>query len=91
MHDLRHTMATRFCENSTNYKYLSRMLGHSSIKIIVDTYVHQTDKSQAEETEKFSGYLDGLFLQKVTVNNKKSIYLAEKGTPAGTSRNRSKD
>jgi len=62
MHDLRHTMATRFCENSTNYKFLSRMLGHSSIKITVDTYVHQTGKSQAEEAERFSEYLDGLFL-----------------------------
>ena len=62
MHDLRHTMATRFCENSTNYKFLSRMLGHSSIKITVDTYVHQTDKSQTDETEKFSEYLSGLFL-----------------------------
>ena len=61
MHDLRHTMATRFCENSTNYKFLSRMLGHSSIKITVDTYVHQTGKSQADETDKFSEYLDGLF------------------------------
>lgn len=62
MHDLRHTMATRFCENSTNYKFLSRMLGHSSIKITVDTYVHQTGKSQTDEAERFSEYLDGLFL-----------------------------
>ena len=61
MHDLRHTMATRFCENSTNYKFLSRMLGHSSIKITIDTYVHLTSKSQGDEVEKFSDYLEGLF------------------------------
>lgn len=61
MHDLRHTMATRYCENSTNYKYLSQMLGHSSIKITLDTYVHNTEKSACTETEHFSGYMNDLF------------------------------
>ncbi|MCR5726666.1 MAG: site-specific integrase [Lachnospiraceae bacterium] len=61
MHDLRHTMATRFCENSTNYKFLSRMLGHSSIKITVDTYVHETSQSKAQEAQRFSDYMEGLF------------------------------
>lgn len=61
MHDLRHTMATRYCENSTNYKYLSQMLGHSSIKITMDTYVHTTKESASTETEHFSGYMNDLF------------------------------
>ncbi len=57
MHDLRHTFATRFVEASNNYKYLSVMLGHSSIKITMDLYVHQTEESQAQETDKFMDYL----------------------------------
>lgn len=61
MHDLRHTMATRFVEQSTNYKRLSKMLGHSSIKVTVDTYVHETNESVEEATTKFSNYLDNLF------------------------------
>ena len=56
MHDLRHTFATRFVEASNNYKYLSVMLGHSSIKITMDLYVHQTDESQVMEAEKFETY-----------------------------------
>lgn len=61
MHDLRHTMATRFVEQSTDYKRLSKMLGHSSIKITVDTYVHETKESIEDATAKFSRYLDSLF------------------------------
>ena len=57
MHDLRHTFATRFVEASNNYKYLSVMLGHSSIKITMDLYVHQTDESQVLETDKFMDYM----------------------------------
>ena len=56
MHDLRHTFATRFVEASNNYKYLSVMLGHSSIKITMDLYVHQTDESQVKEADKFIEY-----------------------------------
>lgn len=41
-------------KNSTDYKFLSRMPGHSGIKITFDTYVHQTGKSQADEAEKIS-------------------------------------
>lgn len=61
MHDLRHTMATRFCECSTDYKRLSRILGHSSVKITIDIYVHETEQSIEEATAKFSNYLDSMF------------------------------
>ena len=37
------------------------MLGHSSIKITVDTYVHETQDSIDVATDKFSNYLDELF------------------------------
>ena len=57
MHDLRHTFATSFVEESNNYKYLSVMLGHSSIKITMDLYVHQTDESQVLEADKFMDYM----------------------------------
>ena len=60
MHGLRHTFATRFCEISTNYKYLSETLGHSSIKITLDVYVHPTEESIEAETEKYSAYTKSL-------------------------------
>lgn len=44
MHDLCHTMATRYCERlGANYKALSEMLGHKSTQITMDLYVHNTD------------------------------------------------
>ena len=61
MHDLRHTMATRFCEVSGNYKYLSETLGHSSIKITMDRYVHLTELSRENEMEKYSAFTTSVF------------------------------
>lgn len=58
MHDLRHTCATRFIECSNNYKFLSGMLGHSSIKITLDLYVHETEETKKNEIMRFSNYLN---------------------------------
>ena len=48
-------------DDSTDYKRLSKILGHSSIKITVDTYVHETEQTIEEATAKYSNYLDALF------------------------------
>lgn len=45
MHTLRHTFATRAVERGVQPKVLQRLLGHSSIKTTMDTYVHVTDDS----------------------------------------------
>lgn len=43
MHDLRHTYATRAIESGMNPKVLQKLLGHSSLKTTMDTYVHVPD------------------------------------------------
>lgn len=43
-HALRHTFATCCVESNVNIPALSEMLGHSSIKITVDRYVHLSQK-----------------------------------------------
>lgn len=45
MHTLRHTFATRAIEKGVQPKVLQQLLGHSSIKTTMDTYVHVTDDS----------------------------------------------
>jgi integrase len=40
LHAARHTFASRLLANGTNLKYIAEQLGHSSIKITVDTYGH---------------------------------------------------
>ena len=39
-HALRHTFATRCVESGMQIKALSEMLGHSTVKITMDRYVH---------------------------------------------------
>ena len=39
-HSLRHSFATRAIEEGVDYKTLSEILGHSSINITLETYVH---------------------------------------------------
>ena len=39
-HALRHTFATRSVESGMQIKALSEILGHSSVKITMDRYVH---------------------------------------------------
>ena len=41
-HDLRHTFATQCIESGIDVKALSEILGHSSVKITMDKYVHLT-------------------------------------------------
>lgn len=42
-HGLRHTFATRMIENKVDIKTASVILGHSDVKITMNTYVHPTD------------------------------------------------
>lgn len=42
MHTLRHTFATRCLENGVRYEILSELLGHASVQITLNYYVHCT-------------------------------------------------
>ena len=53
MHGLRHTYATRAIEKGMQPKILQKLLGHSSIKITMDKYVHVTDDSLANAVKLF--------------------------------------
>ncbi|MED3613984.1 tyrosine-type recombinase/integrase [Bacillus wiedmannii] len=45
-HDLRHTHATLLLAKGVNVKLISERLGHSNIKITLDTYSHILPKMQ---------------------------------------------
>lgn len=53
MHTLRHTYATRAIESGMQPKVLQKLLGHSSIRITMDTYVHVTDDSLTKAVQQF--------------------------------------
>ena len=56
MHTLRHTFATRCIEAGMRPKTLQQILGHSSINITMNLYVHVTDEEKTKEMLKFEEY-----------------------------------
>jgi len=53
-HSLRHTFATRLIENGADYKTVSTILGHSSINMTLNLYVHPQLSHQRNAIELFS-------------------------------------
>lgn len=53
MHALRHTYATRAIERGVPPKVLQQLLGHSSIQMTMDRYVHVTDDSMVKAVKLF--------------------------------------
>lgn len=51
-HSLRHTFATRCIEAGFDVKTLSEILGHSSVKITLDKYVHSSMQLKRDNMEK---------------------------------------
>lgn len=51
-HTLRHTFATRCVELGFDIKSLSEILGHSSVKITLDRYVHSSFELKSENMKK---------------------------------------
>ena len=56
MHTLRHTFAARCIEAGMRPKTLQQILGHSSINITMNLYVHVTDEEKTKEMLKFEEY-----------------------------------
>lgn len=54
-HTLRHTFATRAVEVGFEIKSLSEILGHASVKITLDRYVHSSLELKRENMQKLNG------------------------------------
>ncbi|MEI6286821.1 MAG: tyrosine-type recombinase/integrase [Bacillota bacterium] len=46
LHDLRHAFATRLLRNGVNIKIIQELLGHSDIRLTLDTYSHVLDEEK---------------------------------------------
>ena len=58
-HALRHTFATRCIELGFDVKSLSEILGHASVKITMDRYVHPTMDLKQKHMDKLSVLISG--------------------------------
>lgn len=57
-HALRHTFATRCIEQGFDVKSLSEILGHASVKITMDRYVHPTIELKRKNMDKLSVFIN---------------------------------
>lgn len=57
IHTLRHTFATRCIEAGMKPKILQKILGHSSINMTMDLYVHATEEEKESEMRKIEAFL----------------------------------
>ena len=56
-HTLRHTFATRCIELGFDIKSLSEILGHATVNITMNRYVHPTLEMKKENMQKLSHFL----------------------------------
>lgn len=56
-HALRHTHAVHLLEAGANLKYVSERLGHASVKVTADTYLHVTKKIENDALDLYSNYV----------------------------------
>lgn len=54
-HNLRHTFATRYCENETNLKVIQEILGHKDIATTMDVYAEATRDAKVKSFENLAG------------------------------------
>ncbi|MGG3958214.1 tyrosine-type recombinase/integrase, partial [Bhargavaea massiliensis] len=57
-HALRHSHAVHLLEAGANIKYVSERLGHASIKMTADTYLHVTKKIEDGALELYQRYTE---------------------------------
>lgn len=55
-HALRHTFATRSIENGVDAKVLSEILGHASVKLTLDRYVHPSEEQKRRSVNALPGF-----------------------------------
>lgn len=54
-HNLRHTFATRYCENETNLKVIQEILGHKDIATTMEVYAEATQEAKVKSFTNMDG------------------------------------
>lgn len=55
VHNIRHTFATRLCENETNLKAIQEIMGHTSVAITMDIYAEATKEAKEKSMKSLEG------------------------------------
>lgn len=68
-HSLRHTFATRCIESGMQAIVLSKLLGHSDVRVTLNTYVTVFNEYQARASQNVELYYKDIDLLKENINN----------------------
>ena len=68
-HSLRHTFATRCIESGMQAIVLSKLLGHSDVRITLNTYVTVFNEYQTKASQNVELYYKDIDLLKENINN----------------------
>jgi integrase len=72
-HALRHSHAVHLLEAGANIKYVSERLGHASVKVTADTYLHVTVKIEDDALDLYGQYIsNGQIMGKRPVRRRKT-------------------
>ena len=69
-HTFRHTFATRCIESGIAPKTLQGYLGHATLQMTMDLYVHNTDEQKKKEIEKLDHTIQGIIVTEDSINEK---------------------
>lgn len=58
VHHLRHTFATRLCENESNLKVIQSVMGHKDIQTTMNIYAEATEDKKHESFERLAAKMD---------------------------------
>ena len=72
-HSLRHTFATRCIESGMQAIVLSKLLGHSDVRVTLNTYVKIFNEYQAKASKEVELYYKNLDLLKEDINRTYNI------------------
>ncbi|WP_289138189.1 site-specific integrase [uncultured Brevibacillus sp.] len=73
-HALRHSHAVHLLEAGANIKYVSERLGHASVKVTADTYLHITNKIEDDALALYERYVqNGQIMGKQPSRSRKSL------------------
>ncbi len=56
-HILRHTFATRLCENGNSLKFIQSVMGHTDVKTTMNIYIDVTNEMKQREIASFGEYI----------------------------------
>ena len=69
-HTFRHTFATRCIESGIQPKTLQKYLGHATLQMTMDLYVHTTDEHKHEEMKKLEDSTERICSDSKSVDEK---------------------